>query len=212
MPVGCVRAARLLAIPAFIAVAATVALHPGVAQAAPLSVTVTGPQGQPLAGAAVSVVMKGAPVPTRTARVELAQRNRSFVPGMLVVQTGTAVHFPNFDTVRHHVYSFSPIKTFEIKLYAGTPAAPVVFDRPGTAVLGCNIHDQMSAFVHVVDTPHFGQTDAAGRIVLELPPGEHRLQVWHPMLGAEGAAQTQWVKLPAAGTAAAVALKPGDGT
>ncbi len=87
------------------------------------------------------------------AGAELGQRNKRFAPYVLPVQTGTAVSFPNFDTVRHHAYSFSPIRTFEIKPYVGTPVAPVVFDKPGTAVLGCNIHDRMAAYVHVVDTP-----------------------------------------------------------
>jgi hypothetical protein len=104
------------------------------------------------------------------------------VPSVIAIQTGTAVHFPNFDTVRHHVYSFSPTKVFEIKLYAGTPAAPVVFDKAGTGVLGCNIHDRMAAFVHVVNTPYFAKTNAAGVATLDVPPGEHTLQAWHPGL------------------------------
>ena len=69
---------------------------------------------------------------------------------LLIVQTGTAVNFPNFDTVRHHVYSFSPIKVIDIKLYSGTPTEPVVFDKPGVAALGCNIHDRMSAYVEAM--------------------------------------------------------------
>lgn len=79
------------------------------------------------------------------AAAQVAQQGRQFVPQVSIVQAGTAVSFPNLDTVRHHVYSFSPVKTFELKLYAGTPSTPVVFERAGTAVLGCNIHDRMSA-------------------------------------------------------------------
>jgi hypothetical protein len=93
------------------------------------------------------------------------------------------VNFPNFDTVRHHVYSFSAIKPFEIKLYAGTPADPVLFDKPGTATLGCNIHDRMLGYIHVVDTPYFGVTDANGELTLDLPHGEHRVRVWIPSMG-----------------------------
>jgi hypothetical protein len=66
---------------------------------------------------------------------------------------GTSVHFPNRDSVRHHVYSFTPAKKYELKLYTGTPANPVVFDRAGVVPLGCNIHDRMSAHIVVVDTP-----------------------------------------------------------
>jgi hypothetical protein len=83
--------------------------------------------------------------------------------------------------VRHHVYSFSPTKTFELKLYAGAPHAPVVFDKPGVAVLGCNIHDKMAAWVVVVDTPLHARSGAAGNSQIEgVPPGAYRMRVWHP--------------------------------
>jgi plastocyanin len=154
----------------------------GAASAAPLLVSVTDAAGKPIEGAIITVSVAGAPkaaAPGTTA--QMAQQSRQFVPRILVVQAGTAVSFPNLDTVRHHVYSFSPIKPFELKLYAGTPSAPIVFDKVGTAVLGCNIHDKMSAWVVVVDTPYFGKTDATGRAQLDVPEGEHLLRAWHPM-------------------------------
>ena len=150
------------------------------AAAVPLDVKVLDTQGQPLADAVVSVDVKGAratAVPGTMA--EMGQRNRVFVPLVLAVQTGTAVSFPNFDTVRHHVYSFSSIKSFEIKLYAGVPHAPVVFDKPGTAVLGCNIHDRMAGYIHVVGTPYFAKSDASGHATIDIPAGDHTLRTWH---------------------------------
>ncbi len=148
-----------------------------------LHVTVLDAKGVPLADAVVSVEVKGVRATAEPGtKADLGQKNRTFVPSVLAVQTGTAVHFPNFDTVRHHVYSFSPIKPFEIKLYSGTPAAPIVFDKPGTAVLGCNIHDRMAGFIHVVNTPYFAKTNAAGVASLDVPAGDHTLQVWHPGL------------------------------
>ena len=117
---------------------------------------------------------------------------------------GTRVAFPNFDTVRHHVYSFSPVRKFEIKLYVGTPAAPVVFDQPGIAVLGCNIHDGMAAWVVVVDTPWYGQTGADGRLSLpQLPAGHYHLRAWHPSLKPGEPALDQALSVAAAGTARA---------
>ena len=95
-------------------------------------------------------------------QAEIAQADKQFVPAVSVVTVGTPVSFPNRDTVRHHVYSFSDTRRFEIKLYVGTPEAPVVFDKPGIAVLGCNIHDQMAAWVVIVETPWYGRTDAQG--------------------------------------------------
>jgi plastocyanin len=176
------------------------------AQAANLTVTVTNEQGQPLADAVVALELKGnRAVAAAGTRADLGQRNRAFEPPLLVVQTGTAVSFPNFDTVRHHVYSFSPIKTFEIKLYAGTPAAPVVFDKPGIAALGCNIHDKMLAHIVVVDTPHFTRTDAKGQATLQVPAGDHVLKIWHPGMG-EKPMLSMAQKVADGGTAAAIKL------
>lgn len=154
-------------------------------QAVPWVVQVNNAAGAPLAGAVVAVQINGQAAkagPQTTA--QMAQRAREFDPHVLVVQTGTAVSFPNFDTVRHHVYSFSAAKTFDLKLYAGTPANPVVFDSPGVATLGCNIHDRMSAHIVVVDTPLFAISDATGAARFELPAGEHVLLFWHAKLGA----------------------------
>ena len=158
------------------------ALAMGPAHAAVLVVNVVDAAGKPVEGAAVTVSVAGAPKTAAAgAAAQMAQQNRQFAPRVLVVQAGTAVSFPNLDTVRHHVYSFSPIKTFELKLYAGTPSAPIVFDKPGTAVLGCNIHDRMSAWIVVVDTPYFGKTDASGRAQIDVPEGEHLVRAWNPM-------------------------------
>ncbi|PIM54759.1 methylamine utilization protein [Roseateles chitinivorans] len=158
-----------------------------VTQAADWTIQVRDAAGTPVPNAAVAVELKGQPAkPAVGASATLAQRDRQFQPQLLVVQTGTAVNFPNFDTVRHHVYSFSPTKKFELKLYSGTPAEPVVFDRPGVAQLGCNIHDRMSAHVVVVDTPLFGITDAKGEVTLNLPPGEHRVRLWATRMGNAG--------------------------
>ncbi|MFY9810016.1 MAG: methylamine utilization protein [Aquabacterium sp.] len=154
------------------------------ALAEPHTIVVRNESGQPVHPAAVSVFVDGTPArAAKGAQGQMAQRDKAFVPTLLVVQTGTPVSFPNFDTVRHHVYSFSPTKPFELKLYAGTPVAPVVFDRAGTATLGCNIHDRMLGYIHVVETPYFGQTDGQGRVVLDLPEGHHRLKVWTPTMG-----------------------------
>jgi len=160
-------------------------LHSLNAQALPWSVQVRDAKGLPLADTVIAVELKGQPARLTAGNrtvAQMEQRSRQFMPYVLVVQTGTAVNFPNFDTVRHHVYSFSATKKFDVKLYSGTPAEPVVFDKPGVATLGCNIHDNMSAHVVVVDTPLFGKTDASGQLKLDLPIGEHLLRYWHPGL------------------------------
>lgn len=185
---------------------AALALTPwAVALAVPVTVQLRGPAGQPLAGAAVAVEVKGRTGRTTTAKAEIGQRERQFTPQLLIVQTGTSVNFPNFDTVRHHVYSFSTIKVIDIKLYSGTPAEPVVFDKPGVAALGCNIHDKMSAHVIVVDTPTFARTDDKGQATFDLPPGTHAVKAWH---AAQKSPTLQSAKLdvPAAGGTSVLTL------
>jgi plastocyanin len=116
--------------------------------------------------------------------VSIDQVDKRFVPHVSIVRTGTAVTFPNSDHIRHQVYSFSPAKTFSLKLYAGSPKTAVDFDKPGLVVLGCNIHDKMVAFVGVVDSPYFAKVNASGSVVLNLPAGHYRLRVWNPNLTA----------------------------
>ena len=165
--------------------AAAMACAPiGLSWAAPQAFTVLNEAGQPLPQAVVAVMTaKGDKANGAGTVVEMGQRNRQFTPSVVVVPVGGAVNFPNYDTVRHHVYSFSPAKKFEIKLYSGTPTAPVVFDKPGTATLGCNIHDGMIGYVHVVDTPYHGVTDAQGRLTLDVPGGDHKVRIWSPGMG-----------------------------
>lgn len=151
--------------------------------AEPLTVQVSNAQGQPLAGAVVAIEGEGlAPRARAGTQAELAQKDRQFRPQLLVVQTGTEVRFPNEDPVRHHVYSYSAAKTFELKLYLGETANPVLFDKAGVVAVGCNIHDRMSAHIVVVDTPLFAITDAQGQARLELPAraANLRLRAWHP--------------------------------
>jgi plastocyanin len=166
---------------------------PAVAWPAALEVRVLDSTGKPLPDAVVFLESREARAAVKPApQVDVAQAHKQFEPQVTVVPVGTAVNFPNRDTVRHHVYSFSPVKKFEIKLYVGTPAAPVVFDQPGVAVLGCNIHDQMAAWVLAVATPWYGKTGADGVLRLpQVPAGSYRLRTWHASLpvGAPAADQ-----------------------
>jgi len=182
-------------------------LFPGLAGAATLSVTVNDAAGRPLSDAVVMLEPASGRLPVKPmAAVEVGQAARQFTPAVTVVTVGTPVNFPNHDTVRHHVYSFSPAKTFELKLYAGVPATPVVFDKPGVAVLGCNIHDQMAAWIVVVDTPHFARTAAGPAQLAGIPPGTWRLKAWHPALPADMAPQATMVTVGTDDQAATVRL------
>jgi plastocyanin len=149
------------------------------ARAADLPVRVENASGTSLADAIVYAVPMTPAARTAPAKGTIDQVNRQFVPRVSVVQTGAAIEFPNSDNIRHAVYSFSPAKTFTLKLYAEKPANPVVFDKSGVVVLGCTIHDHMIAWVLVVDTPYFGHTGPSGAATLALPPGDYRLYAWH---------------------------------
>jgi plastocyanin len=154
------------------------AARPGAA-ATTLLVEVRDVKGGAVHDAVVYAVPRGRKPPPSKGRAVLDQKNRMFVPHVLPIQTGTGVTFPNSDNVQHQVYSFSPAKRFQLPLYAGTPATPVVFDKPGVVVVGCNIHDQMSAYLVVVDTPYFSLT-AGGRAALPgLPEGTYDVRVWY---------------------------------
>lgn len=123
------------------------------------------------------------------------QVNRQFLPHILVVNKSTKISFPNSDQIKHHVYSFSPAKTFEIKLYRDEQSAPSLFDQAGEVTLGCNIHDWMLGYVYVVDTPWFGKTDIQGKLQLELPSGQYTLKIWHPLLQDSDKSFTQKITI-----------------
>jgi plastocyanin len=118
---------------------------------------------------------------------EVDQIDKDFVPHVKIITPGTKVSFPNKDNIRHHVYSFSPAKVFELPLYSGTPAKPVQFDKTGQVTLGCNIHDWMLGYVYIADTPFFGKSLKDGKIIItDVPSGEYSVRVWHPdMKGTE---------------------------
>lgn len=154
------------------------------ALAATFSARVVNGEGSPVDDAVVYALPEpGTTLPARVARTaRVEQRDREFVPYVSAVRTGTSVQFPNRDPLMHHVYSFSPAKPFEIKLYSGILAPAIVFDKPGVVTLGCNIHDWMIGYILVVDTPYFGRTDAKGEVQLdEVQPGDYRVHVWHPL-------------------------------
>ncbi len=181
----------------------------GSALAGNVSVVVLDESGKPLRDAVVFLESAQAkrmvkPLPL----AQMAQRDKAFIPSLLVIPTGTSVSFPNIDTVRHHVYSFSPAKRFELKLYVGTPTNPVMFDKAGVVVMGCNIHDQMIAYILVVDTPFYGIAAANGEVSMhDVPTGEYSLRIWHSRLLVGSPPKKQVLKLGESDTAVKVTLQ-----
>jgi plastocyanin len=151
------------------------------AAAAQIQARLTDQKGGPVPDAViVAAPRSGQRAAVRPEPAVVDQIDKTFVPHVLAVVEGTPVLFPNKDDIRHHLYSFSAAKTFELPLYEGTPAAPVVFDRPGVVVLGCNIHDFMRGYVFVSASPYFAASgEDGGAAIAGLPAGGYEVTVWH---------------------------------
>jgi len=158
------------------------------ALAASIVIAVHTPAGRPLPGAIITIrTLGGVDHPVAPVRAVMDQVNRAFEPDLLVVPVGSTVAFPNSDSVSHQIYSFSPVKRFQLPLYRGKPYPPVQFDQAGVVTLGCNIHDVMLAYIVVTDAPFFGRTDSSGSWSADVPRGTYEVKVWHPRMqeGAE---------------------------
>jgi plastocyanin len=153
-------------------------------QAGSLAVSVKQRDDKPLVGAVITLEAQSPPLPpVAPLKAIMDQVNLAFVPDVLVIPVHSSVQFPNSDAISHQVYSFSSARKFQLPLYRGKPYPPVVFDQPGVVTLGCNIHDNMLAYILVTDAPFFGRTDASGAwSVPNVPSGRYRLRVWHPLL------------------------------
>jgi plastocyanin len=163
----------------------------GSTQAADLTVDVLTTAGRPMANAVVSLYGSSGAQPaaalSHSGPYQMSQENIEFHPFVLLAPVGATVSFPNFDSVRHHVYSFSPAKKFELKLFGREEHRTVTFDRPGVVAVGCNIHDRMSAYIYVTDTPYVAKSDSHGRVVIHnAPDGAVSMKIWQPYLKAPG--------------------------
>ena len=160
--------------------------------ATPLSVRVVDASGRPVRDAVVAFSPAGSAARAArvTSRYVVSQQNLQFHPFLTVIPVGSDVSFPNLDPTKHHVYSFSAAKRFELKLFAKDQSRTVHFDKPGVVALGCNIHDPMSAFIYVTDSAWTARTNARGIAVFaDAPSVPGRLTVWHPYLRSPGPVQ-----------------------
>lgn len=152
--------------------------------AADLHAVVRSDKGEPVRDAVIVAVPDlPSAKPPRPKLEQVEQIGEEFVPKVKAILVGSPVSFPNRDNVRHHVYSFSPAKRFDLPLYVGTPTNPVLFDKPGVVTLGCNIHDWMIGYIYVSESPYYATTGADGEATIsEMPAGEYTVRVWHPQL------------------------------
>lgn len=150
---------------------------------ASVTLLITDQHSQPLENALIEIELK-----QKNARKQadknlyvMDQINKTFKPHILAIPQHALVNFPNSDDIRHHVYSFSKVKPFELKLYAGKPKSPISFDQLGVAVLGCNIHDSMVGYIYIHDNNLTYQSDSRGIINLDIPTDSiANVWAWHP--------------------------------
>jgi plastocyanin len=121
--------------------------------------------------------------PTTTHKgVEIRQEGRQFSPRVAVVQSGTNVVFPNFDSVYHNVFSNTPRNTFDLGTYqAGDKPRSVTMTGPGVVEVFCNLHQKMSAKILVVPNALYTKVRPDGTFRLEnVPSCARRLVAWSP--------------------------------
>src|SRR6266567_5897799 len=128
------------------------------------------------------VYLDGAfPRPASLPTKQVAQKDLTFVPALLPVPVGTKVEFPNLDETYHNIFSYSPVKRFDLGRYRTEerPIPSVMFDRPGLVILRCGIQEHMRGLILVLNTPYFVMSDTAGRFRLDkLPAGRYTLKAW----------------------------------
>lgn len=123
------------------------------------------------------------PIPTPKTNVKLTQKDKQFLPHLLVIPTGTSVEFPNMDPFFHNVFSLFNGKRFDLGLYEAGSHRSVTFDREGVSYIFCNIHPQMGAVVVSLNSPWFAISDATGSVVIrDVPAGRYRLNIWAEQL------------------------------
>ena len=119
--------------------------------------------------------------PASLPKKQVLQKDLLFSPGLLPVQVGTTVEFPNDDDTYHNIFSYSPAKRFDLGRYRKEerPIPSQTFDTPGLITLRCDIHEHMRGLILVLDTPHFVTTNAEGRYKLSgIPAGRYTLKAW----------------------------------
>lgn len=178
----------------------------GQLSAASLTINISNQQQQPLVDAVVELrSLNNSQITPQ--QIQVAQQQLTFVPFVSAAPAGSIVEFPNLDKTRHHVYSFSPAKQFEIKLYADKPEAPITFDTPGIVALGCNIHDYMQAYIYVSESNLVAVSDQAGQLKwADIAPGEYQLYLWHPWQLATPQPTTLTVVMPTQTVAVTLAI------
>ena len=146
-----------------------------------LTVQVFNQKHQPLADAVIYLTSDETPAMPVNNHFEIEQKDKIFKPFVTVLPIGAKTMFPNRDGIGHHVYSFSPVKKFQLPLSEYESTDTVTFDQAGVVTVGCNIHDWMVAYIYVVDTPYYAKSVKDGAAMIDnVPDGDYEIHVAHP--------------------------------
>lgn len=133
---------------------------------------------------------------------EMDQKNLVFKPHILPILAGTTVDFVNSDDVAHNV--FTPDETagkFNLGTWPTGQKRSYTFEKTCdsvcSAVMLCNVHPEMEAFVVMMTNPYFTMADKEGSFTIEdVPAGTYTLNVWNPKQKSDA----QSIEVPAEGT------------
>jgi len=159
-----------------------------IASAQKITIQVVDTQAMPVDGMVVYLTPDNQKaMPTNYSTLVVTQKNKSFAPYVAVTQKDQSIAFDNQDNITHHIYSVSGGNRFDFKIKAGHSKSTQQLNHAEEIAMGCNIHDWMSGYVLVVDTPYYSQTNDKGFAIINVDlVGRYTLSVWHPQLDVKG--------------------------
>lgn len=131
---------------------------------------------EPVAG---TKVPRAAPV-----TLTISTQSKMLKPKVMAIPVGSTIDFPNQDPISHNLFSLSPGNSFDLGLYRRGAGKSHRFDTPGIVNIYCNVHPNMSAVVHILDTPYYAIADKTGSATFaNVVPGKYRLVAWNEIVG-----------------------------
>jgi len=139
--------------------------------------------GNGLGNAVVSVTDAKGAKPAKKAVLD--QKGCEFHPMVLVMAPGE-VDILNSDGVLHNIHTFSTANPAINKAQPKFKKTMTEkFDKPEAIKIQCDAHSWMHGWILVTENPA-ATTDDKGSFKLEnVPPGKHKVEVWHPVLGKQ---------------------------
>lgn len=139
----------------------------------------------------------GDKLPCTPKEEKLEQRNKTFIPHVLVIPVGSSVRFLNYDDFEHNVYSVSEPGAFDTGRYRGKMLKQP-FKEVNAVEIFCGLHPRMNAYIVVTPNNFFARAQPSGHYKISgVPAGTYQVKFWHPRVAE---AKTYTVKVPATGS------------